>query len=163
MKLILLFSILTLVATTGWGQENSISLSGGYVFKNIEDADESATGWRLNFAYEFTPFQGKISHGLGVGYISTDATVEVAGQQTIVYDLNTTPIYYAPKFSVGKESLKGFLKGAIGIHFSSYEKTGLVVTVSDKSVGFYGGLGLGVAKTFNDKLFINLEYEWAYV
>ncbi len=36
-------------------------------------------------------------------------------------------------------------------------------SASDIGFDFYGGLGAGVRKTFNGKLFINFEYELAYL
>lgn len=50
-------------------QENMITLSGGYVFANIEEVDQNATGFRINGLYEFNPAGGKFAHGISVGFI----------------------------------------------------------------------------------------------
>ena len=43
-----LFSFTFLLASsTGWPQENLISISGGYAFANGEDFEDQATGWRI--------------------------------------------------------------------------------------------------------------------
>lgn len=153
-----------LLSITVWGQENMVTLSGGYAFANLDGTGENTTGWRINGTYEFNAWQGKFAQGISVGYISTSATTtEGIISQTNEYQLNSWPIYYVPKFLFGGESFKGFVKGALGWHFSNYTKTGAVLTVEGNANGFYGGLGAGIMKTFNDKFLINLEYEWAYM
>ena len=161
MKYIILLSLFLFTPFSGSAQENAIALSGGYAFQNIVDVDEATTGWRVNLAYEFNSHGGKVVHGFSVGYISTNAIVENLGQQE--YNLNSVPIYYAPKFLIGKKSFKGFIKGALGWHFSSYKKTGQGVAFDTNDTGFYGGLGAGVVKTFSEKFFVSLEYEWALI
>lgn len=42
---LLVFAMLT---TLAYGQENRITLSGGYVFANVEDTDVNTTGFRIN-------------------------------------------------------------------------------------------------------------------
>jgi hypothetical protein len=86
----------------------------------------------------------------------------LGGALELEYEINTIPIYYAPKFLFGSKSLEGFVKGALGMQFSDLKRTG-AFTGSDNDSGFYGGLGLGGMKTFKEKFFINAEYEWAYM
>jgi hypothetical protein len=154
--------ILLFVIFNATSQENMISVAGGYVLNNIEDVETDAGGWRINANYEFNPAEGKIAHGLTIGYVNTSASSSTAGQ-TSDYDLSSLPIYYAPKFFFGKGSFKGFLKGAAGIHFSTYKRTGTALEVTADDAGFYGGAGLGLMKSFKGSLFINFEYEWAYL
>jgi len=143
-------------------QENMFTLSGGYAFANIEEVDTDATGWRINALYEFNPSGGKLAHGLSVGYIGTSADYTVL-TAPVEYKLNSVPIYYAPKFMFGSESIKGFVKGALGAQFSSIKRTGTASEVKDNDLGFYGGASAGVMKTLGEKMFINAEYEWAYL
>ena len=163
MRYPILFLFVLFYSGTSYGQENSISLSGGYAFANIDEVEANSTGWSINFNYEFNAFQGKIAHGFGMSYISTSGAEETIGQQTSTFNLNSIPFYYAPKFFIGSNSFKGFIDGALGIHFSNAEKIGPILTVKDNNVGFYGGLGLGVQNTFNDKIFIKLQYQWAFM
>ena len=139
-----------------------VTLSGGYVFTDVEEVDENATGFRINGLYEYNPRQGMLAHGASLGYIRTIATHTV-GLQTTEYTLSSFPIYYAPKVLFGKQSFKGFIKGALGMHYSGYKRTGALGELDSWDFGFYGGASLGVMKSFNDKLFINVEYEWAYL
>ena len=161
MKRKLLTIVLVIFSMTIWAQENMFSLSGGYVFTNVENVDANATGFRINGLFEYNPQGGSWAHGVSFGYINTKATT--TGTQSNDYAFTNLPIYYAPKYLIGKKSFKGFVKGALGMHFSYLSRTGTLAEISDWSFGFYGGASAGLMKTFNDKIFINLEYEWAYL
>ena len=158
MKRNLLIVTILFCTLTAWGQENMFSLSGGYVFANIEDSDANATGFRINGLYEFNPNASMVAHGFSLGWIQTKAAATNAD-----YTLSSIPLYYAPKVMVGQGSLKAFLKGALGMHYTNYRRTGSLGEIDTWDFGFYGGASLGAMKTFNDKLFINVEYEWAYL
>ena len=71
--------------------------------------------------------------------------------------------FYAPKVMFGKDKFKAFIKGAAGIHISKYKRTGYIGELSTNDMGFYGGLGAGIIINLSDKLFINGEYEWAWM
>jgi hypothetical protein len=143
-------------------QESNFMLSGGYVFTNLDDVDQNASGFRINGLYEFNPTEGMLAHGVAVGYLRTTASNTFNGQ-TSNYTLTNFPIYYAPKLLFGSESFKVFIKGAIGFHYSGYKRTGDLTSVDTWDFGFYGGAGGGLMKSINEKVFINLEYEWAYL
>ncbi len=154
---------LLLLSFTVFGQENLITLQGGYAFTNIEETDENTSGWRIGLSYEFNPFQGAWAHGAVGSYITTetDDTDPSDGLEKN-YKINTWPFYYAPKFLFGGETFKGYLKGALGMQFSKFKKTGPILILEDRSFGFYGGLGAGAMVSFG-LIFINIEYEWAYM
>jgi hypothetical protein len=160
MKRNLFVFILILVSIKALSQENMITISGGYSFANIEDTDVKGTGWRVNGLYEFNPSGGMIAHGFSVGYIGLKAS-EGVGSQTINYTINSWPIYYAPKVMFGKEKIKLFIKGALGVQFAGLKKEGLLI-VSDNDFGFYGGGGGGIMIFLKENLFINAEYEIAW-
>jgi hypothetical protein len=160
MKKFLLFLFVFSSTAFLMAQENAITINGGYSFANIEDADLNSTGWRINGTYEFNAMMGKVSHGIALGYISMTATAEGAVPRD--YTLSSLPVYYMPKYLFGNDKLKGFVKGALGMHFSNYQVSG-VAGLDTEDLGFYGGLGLGGNINLSEKLFINLEYEWAYL
>lgn len=162
MKRILLLLFITGAVTFTQAQENMVTISGGYAFANLEDLDESATGWRLNGLYEFIPHAGKMSHGLSFGYIGTSADVG-EGENASTYKLHTWPIYYAPKYTFGKNKFNAFVKGAFGMHYSGYDRTGALTEVGTFDMGFYGGAGAGIKFLFREKFYIVGEYEWAYL
>jgi len=139
-------------------QENKFTLSGGYVFANLEDVNTDASGWRLNGLYEFNPNQSMFSHGLSFGYIGLSADANLAN-----YKINSWPVYYAPKVTFGTGKIRGFLKGALGTHFTDYKRTGTLGDISTFDVGFYGGASAGGEIHISDQIFINVEYEWAYL
>lgn len=162
MKRLLILLSLVLCSLKLMSQESDFLISGGYVFTNLEDVDQSATGFRINGVYEFNPYEGMLAHGVSMGYLRTTATNTVVGV-TSKYTLSNFPVYYAPRLSFGNKSFKGFIKGALGFHYSGYKRTGDLSAIDTWDLGFYGGAGGGLMKTINDKVFINVEYEWAYL
>lgn len=161
MKRNILLSILLFFSLSVWAQENLISVNGGYAFANLDDAETNTTGYKISLSYEQNLYEGHASHGAVVGYVSTKASVDTGGNQLAEYEISSWPVYYVPKYLFGSGAFRGFIKGAIGIHFSNYKKVG-ILTITDDNVGFYGGAGLGAIQTINS-LFISLEYEGAYM
>ncbi len=163
MKNVLSFiALATICSTTVLAQENSLMLSGGWTFGNIESLDESTSGWRINLLYEFTPNEGHFSHGVSFGYIRNKTTVSQAGSEL---KSGHWPLYYAPKYTfLQPDAFRPFVKGALGVHFSSYDREGVQGgDLEAGDFGFYGGLGAGISKSFKNNLIINVEYEWAYL
>ena len=154
----------------GFSQESMVSLSGGWAWANIDDSDFYAedpnikgTGWRINGTYDYVPSVGsKIVYGFSIGYINVSASYD-GGEGTDDYEVSSVPFYFAPKFLLGNsEKFKGFLKLMIGGQSASMKKSG-TVNVSANDFGFYGGGGAGLMYFVNDQIFLNLEYELAYV
>ena len=163
MKRIVSICAFMLMAFWGYSQENLVTVAGGYSFANIEDTDLSASGWRINGVYEFNPMEGKVAYGVAMGYISLRAQQEENGVDTAEYKIATLPIYFAPKFMFGNEKIKGFLKGALGMQHSNFERTGVAWVVESSDWGFYGGLGAGAMFFVSDMIFIDVEYEFAWM
>jgi hypothetical protein len=149
-------------------QESSFTIGGGWSSISPEYFSSSASGYRIIGLYEFNPGQGKIAHGLNVGYVRTTASGSSSGPAgvisgTVNVTLQSIPVYYAPKIYFGNsEKIRFFLKGALGWQFGSYKTEGASATIEVNDRGFYGGLGAGGALNLNEKLFLNVEYEWAY-
>ena len=160
MKKHIFITLLVLLSMKALSQENSITISGGYSFANIEDTDSKGTGWRINGLYEFNPLDSKFAHGISIGFISLTAS-EGVGQQTFKSTINSFPIYYAPKVMFGKDKLKIFIKGALGMQFAGLKREG-AVSISDNDFGFYGGGGAGIMIFLKENIFINGEYEIAW-
>jgi hypothetical protein len=160
MRKYILFTFLILLSVKALSQENMVTISGGYSFANIEDSDVKGTGWRINGLYEFNPSGSMIAHGFSFGYINLIAT-EGVGQTEIKSTINSFPLFYALKVMFGKEKLKLFIKGALGMQFASLKREG-AVTLSDHDFGFYGGGGAGIMIFLKENIFINGEYEIAW-
>jgi hypothetical protein len=157
------YLILALISLTFClnAQENSVTVSGGYSFANIENTDLKATGWRINGEYAFNPAQGPWAFGIAVGYIGLSGSDEsLLGN--IDFTIGTIPIYFAPKFLFGNDKFKGFIKGALGTQSSHLKRTG-VLELTDTDWGFYGGGAAGINFSVSEKVFLNAEYELAWL
>jgi hypothetical protein len=161
MKKTILLALLILLAIKARSQENMFTLSGGYAFANIQDTENQGTGFRINGLYEYNPSGGMFAHGISAGYVRITAT-EGTGALTVENKVHSVPIYYAPKLLLGKNKIKGFVKGAIGLQFAGLDRTG-IIEVSDSDMGFYGGGGAGIMLFLKENIFINAEYEIAWV
>jgi hypothetical protein len=163
---LLILIVVICASLTAWSQPKDVlTLSGGYTFANVEDYDTSATGWRINLLYELNPKGAPLAHGASIGFMSLKATGPAVGTggQKAEYTVSTLPIYYAPKYMFGSENFKAFLKGAVGMQLSWLSRTGGLGELSTNDFGFYGGAGAGVMLMLSEDMFINAEYEWAYL
>jgi hypothetical protein len=160
MKKYILITFLIMLSIKAISQENMLTVSGGYSFANIEDTDTKGTGWRINGLYELNPMGGGFAHGISIGYINLSAT-ETVLQQTVKNTVGSLPVYYAPKVMFGKNKIKGFIKGALGMQYAWLKREG-VVSLSDNDFGFYGGGGAGIMIFIKENIFINGEYEIAW-
>jgi hypothetical protein len=160
MKSNILIIGLLLLSMKAFSQENMVTVSGGYSFANIEDADEKGSGWRINGLYEFNPNGGIFAHGVSFGYIHLTA-VDGTGVTETTSKVNSFPVYYAPKVMFGPDKFKVFVKGALGMQIAYLKREG-IVTFDDHDFGFYGGGGAGIMFFFNENIFINAEYELAW-
>lgn len=150
------------IADKNVAQEKAFVFSYGDVTTDVEDANVEATGWRIDLLFESQPKGGNVIHGFGIGYIETTADQTTAAQ-TSHYKLKSLPLYYEPKMLFGEKAFKGFLKGALGAHFSEYDRSGTLANVYADDLGFYAGVSVGATYAFNQKVFVNLEYEWDYL
>jgi hypothetical protein len=165
-RLFLILIVVLCASLTAWSQKTDVlTLSGGYTFANVEDYDTSATGWRINLLYEMNPKGAPLAHGASIGYFSLSAKGAATGTggQQAEYTISTLPIYYAPKYMFGAENFKAFVKGAVGIQMSWLSRTGGVAEISSNDFGFYGGAGAGLMLMLSEDMFVNAEYEWAYL
>lgn len=156
---ILSMSILTL---SSLAQESMFTISGGYALGKPENYDNSTSGYRINALYEYRPNNGILAQGFSFGYIHSSATVQsILDSKEIT--INSLPLYYAPKVLFGKDKLKGFVKGAIGGHFSNYISTGSIAEIKGSDFGVFLGLGAGAMYFLNEQWFLNIEYEWDFM
>lgn len=165
MKKIIIIAFVML-SMTARAQENNFILSGGWASASPEYYSGSATGYRINALFERSD-NGKIFHGINVGYVHTTGSETSTGvgnnPVTASATIGSWPLYYAPKIMIGNgEKIKFFLKGALGWQFSSYKAESPALSVETHDSGFYGGLGAGARLNLGEKLFLNFEYEWAY-
>ena len=159
-----LWSIIVLSCITiyAYSQENLITVSGGYASANFDNTDMKTTGWRINGSYEFNPTNGPWAIGFAVGYIGLSGSEEnLSG--TVDHNIGTVPIYFAPKLLFGSDKIKGFIKGAIGTQTSHFKRTYNSLEITDSDWGFYGGGSAGLRITLSEMIFLNAEYELAWL
>ncbi len=97
-QILLIPLFLCLIIHSSIAQENSVTINGGYVFSNIEEVDEGSTGWRINALYEYTGMNEHLSHGLSLGYIHTEGTIDRrVGSTETKFKAGHWPIYYIKK------------------------------------------------------------------
>jgi hypothetical protein len=161
MKKYYIICFLLAVSVKLFSQENQVSVTGGYAFANIDKSDLKGTGWNIKGHYEYNPQGGMIAHGFSVGYIGLTAE-DATGQVSVRSTVSSFPIYYAPKVIFGKNKIKFFIKGALGMQIASMKREG-IMSFSDTDYGFYGGGGGGVMLFIRENIFINADYEisWA--
>lgn len=164
MKNTLITLLLFSISTLAFSQETMVSLKGGYAFAKAEESDKSTNGFRIDGLFEFNPMQGKIAHGFNIGYVLTSFE-ESTALGTTDLSIRNIPLYYQPKVFLGNsETFKPFLKGAVGFQFAKATADGpLTNDVETTDSGFYGGAGAGALWFANESLFLNIEYEWAYM
>lgn len=160
-KTILVFAII-LSSFSLYAQENLLNVSYGWEFVNVDDFEDQATGWRINAEFDFRANEGKFAHGMAGGYATMSVSEERGTQGEETGTFSTVPIYYAPKYIIGKGKTNLFIKGALGMQYSTLKRE-LVAEIKDNDFGFYGGGGAGLMVGLGEKMFINAEYEIAWV
>jgi hypothetical protein len=152
-------SVLLLLAAAGiYGQDNRVSLTGGYSFAIIKDVDTQGSGWNFHGLYEFNRVGDNLAHGVSIGVIHFTASADDRSAE-----VTTWPVCYAPKLLFGSGAFKAFVKVAVGLHTTKVINKGPALTTDDMDFGFFGGLGAGVEYLFNEKFFVNAEYELAFL
>lgn len=155
--------LLILGTVAAFGQENNLSLTGGYSTTSGNVAGSSPTGYKVMVNYDFQSTGEKWSVGGGVGYIGLNGTVST-GLGTSTYKITSIPVYVVAKYFVGSEKFKAFARLAIGSHFSSGLYTGTVFTLNDtSSIGMSFGGGAGFNFWLSDKIFATVDYEYLWL
>jgi hypothetical protein len=73
------------------------------------------------------------------------------------------PIMLQGKYFFGSDKIKGYLQGGIGLQFSRIEFSGPNILLQDGDSGFACGLGLGGYFFTDEKIFINIAYNFSYL
>ena len=154
MKKLLLSGFMIMFFSLANSQENGILFSGGYSFASIDGLHGS--GWRINGQYEFTRGGGRLSHGLSLGLIHLSAN-----EKSLTSTVNSWPLYYAPKYTITRDKLKFYLRGAIGLQVAGIKREG-IVSLDDTDYGFYGGGSAGIMILLGEKIYLNADYEIAW-
>jgi hypothetical protein len=156
--------LLVLGSFAALGQENNLSLTGGYSTTTGNVAGSAPTGYKVSLNYDFQSTGETWSVGGAVGYIGLDGTATVSGLGTSTYKITSIPVYAVAKYYVGSEKFKVFARLAIGSHFSSGSYSGPVVTLKDTSaIGMSFGGGAGINFWLSEKIFLTADYEYLWL
>jgi opacity protein-like surface antigen len=162
MKKLLVITTLIIISAGAWAQESMLTLSYGWASTNPEESDQTADGFRINALFDYNPNQGKLVHGMNLGYVLTKYE-QTSQLGTNEYSFRSWPIYYSPKVLLGNsDRFKVFIKGALGLHMSKYSEEGPVLSFETNDTGFFGGVGAGALIFLKENIFLNVEYEWEY-
>jgi len=160
MKKSIFIFVLILFSIHAMSQQNMLTLSGGWASAKVADNDKTGTGWTLKGLWEINPQEGNFAHGVCFGYVNLSST-NGTGINTTTSTINSFPIYYAPKMMFGKEKVKFFVKGALGMQYAGLKREG-AISLTDSDFGFYGGAGTGLMLFVKENIFLNAEYELAW-
>jgi hypothetical protein len=169
MKKVWITMSFALFAIVACSQNNMVIINGGYAWANVDaseiladDPNVKGTGWRINGEYAWIPDNGKIAYGIAVGYLNVQATYDEGADPTD-YKISTIPMYFAPRYMFGNDKIQGFIKLVAGFHSSTYERKTSTGSLTGNDYGFYGGGGGGLMFHINDRIFLDADYEVAYM
>ena len=158
-----LFIFISLVVTKAQSRGTTLlQAGGGWTSVAIEGVSARTNGYLINLGYEKFSTDN-VSVGGSVHYLyanSNYTSVLTNGKAT----LWSVPIYFDAKYYLGQGKLKPFLKGSMGYQFSGRKlesNSGVVVTTTDS--GITVGLGAGVLIPLNEKMSLNLDYQWYWI
>jgi hypothetical protein len=161
MKKTIVILISLFISIKAFPQNHLVTLGGGYSYAKISDSDIDVEGWRINGIYEFAKKDGVLSNGVTISYISLSGS-GVLNNENINSTVNSIPIYYSPKYLLGSDKVKAFVKAAVGFDYSWLKREGVGGTLTDDNFGVYLGGGAGIMVFISDKVFLNGEYEMAW-
>ena len=133
---------------------SNVQLGAGWTSMGIESDQESTKGFIINGIFE-SWLAAQVGVGGSVHFIHGSQDRE----NNVTAISNSFPIYLNAKYYVGKENLKGFVRGSAGYQFSwrTVETKG-EDSVSDHDSGFTAGGGFGFVYTLSPRILMNLEY-----
>ena len=155
----LLVATLFLMVNVAYAQSNVI-LSGGWVTASPDDSDTSVDGFKVGGQFERVVGDNKGAVGLEISYLGFKETRDLATTK-----FHAWPIDVYGKYFLGKSKLQGYLKGLAGVQFFTAKAEGTTNggDATTKDFGFSVGAGAGANFNVNEKLFLNVDYEFLYL
>lgn len=150
MKNIILFSTFMLSAVVLYSQKSVISLNAGYLISSdrINDQVGTGNGWRAIGTFQKSLQNEKWSIGISTGFMKERYSTSFATPEIPEFDIQSIPIFVSGKYYIGEKQWKGYLKGSAGLN-----------VIINYEAGWLSGIGMGLEYPFNQKLFLNTEYE----
>ena len=163
-KVLILIILVGFLVTTASAQFKNwsklISFNGGYASLVGEYTGNTLDGYAFDFTYEQVNMDGNLAGGIIITYLAGHDT-DSGNNRRINYQ--TIPIMLQGKYFFGSDKIRGYLQGGIGLQFSRIEFSGPNILLQDGDSGFTGGLGLGGYYFIDEKIFINVAYNFNYL
>jgi opacity protein-like surface antigen len=156
MKTIIITIVIFLFHLHAFAQTD-VTLSGGYVFGKVENGPD-VSGYKISVAYEQVLMNEHWAMGASLSYIAVTESEGIIDTR-----FRALPALFIPKYLVGQGKLKGYAKGALGLQSSRFKFDGAILETEDWDFGIVFGGGLGANYTLNEKLFLNLDYEYLWI
>jgi outer membrane protein W len=144
-----------------------LMLNVGFTTATPEDNNYDLSGNTFTLSYEASNFEGDLAGGISIGYVitSSDSTISsgkpVNRVNTVSYEV--LPIVLYGRYMFGSDQLKGYIGAGLGIQFSNARFITNNVQVEAKDSGLMIGGMVGVNYFFNDKIFINGNYNLSWL
>jgi hypothetical protein len=164
--LIILFSLNPLQAQHKAGSRLLI-LNVGFTAASPEDNDNDLHGNTFSLNYESSNLDGNLAGGVSIAYMvtSADSTTASGGTANRLNSVsyNTLPVIFYGRYMFGPDQLRGYIGAGFGIQFSNARfYTDNVQTNGTDSGVLIGGMA-GLNYFFNDKIFINGNYNLSWL
>jgi len=163
-KVLFLIMVISVFATTASAQFKNwsqlVSFNGGYASLVGEDTGNTLDGYAFDFTIEQVNSDGNIAGGLMLTYL-TGHDDDSENNQHINYQ--SIPIMLQGKYFFGSEMIKFYLQGGVGLQFSRIEYAGPKLLLQDADTGLALGAGLGSYFFADEKIFLNIAYNFSYL
>jgi hypothetical protein len=161
MKIILFIAAFALVSIAAFSQPASLILSGGWATANPDNSTTSVSGYKIGGQWEKTMGYNPWAMGVAINYFHFKEDLTTGNNLTIKY--YSIPVNYYGKYLIGKGKLRGYLKAMGGFQFSGIRLENSNTSTKDNDFGFSLGTGAGAYYDINEKMFLNVDYEFLYL
>ncbi len=133
------------------------TFDGGYAMVTSDETSHSMDGYTFGVGFEQLNMDGNWSGGVGLMYLNSKDTNDETARE-ISY--SSMPIILYGKYLFGSGKFNGYILGGAGLQFSNVDYTGKEIYLSNKDSGFALQLGAGGYMFFNEKMFLNVSYNF---
>lgn len=141
-------------------QSRNMVVGGGWATVQPDGTDKAINGFKIGGLYEFVlNDHWAVNSSLSFVHFKKDAG---EGAALVSNTYQPWPFLINGKYSVGKNNVQGYIKGAAGLQISKVKLESQSTVLKDHDVGLALGTGVGFNITLSEKLFLQTEYELQY-
>jgi hypothetical protein len=133
---------------------------GAYAMVTSDETSHSLDGYSFGIGFEQLNLSGHMSAGVSLMYLNSQ---DKNDEREVDINFSSVPISVYLKYLFGKGSVSGFIQGGLGVQFSDVEYTGQAVYLSGGDSGMAFSAGAGGHIFVNEKMFINVAYNFMYM